>query len=493
MPADLVRHYLPRLEVLAEVRVAAPHMEVHQVLGGWGKTSIVPSTKAAPEENRRRENLVGELADFVQLNSGGNGLVITYEAIEDRFTTVPGIRTGHFNAIAGLDQFRDVRSAFVIGRPLADARVMRDDALALTGRPIPHESGRMETRGALMVDGTGQAINVRCYADPDMEAMRAAITDAEVIQAVGRVRGVRRTAIDPVMMFVMADVVLPLPVTALTRWADLRLDVVSRMRARGAVLFGPTDAAKAYPDLFPTAEAAKKALQRAGGGKGDFGDIPLRVSILGECPRNRLAQVVYRPAGRGQQQRTAKAAAWRLDGLREWLETRLGPLLVYSVDTDPSPNPSARQAAARPQTPDSPAEPMPADSGPWWDDDVPDWSPADLERVMAEPDGYDVETLERDDMRQMQFSDRDQPGLDPSAAYRRGMLEPPCSDQWSIRMPDDLPIKIRSRPGARTQMPRSALVWPGTPSPVPFVADASRTALLPDGAGGRAADSAGAG
>ena len=40
MPAELVRHYLPRLEVLAEVRVQAPHMHVHQITGGFGKTTL---------------------------------------------------------------------------------------------------------------------------------------------------------------------------------------------------------------------------------------------------------------------------------------------------------------------------------------------------------------------------------------------------------------------------------------------------------------------
>ena len=53
----------------------------------------------------------------MRLNSGGNGLVVTYQDLEDCFAE-PGIRTGHFNAISGLDSFGDVRSLFVIGRPL---------------------------------------------------------------------------------------------------------------------------------------------------------------------------------------------------------------------------------------------------------------------------------------------------------------------------------------------------------------------------------------
>ena len=163
-------------------------MRVHQILGGWGKTSLVPSDKAAPEENERRKGLLRELADFVRLNSGGNALAITYKAVEPYFAA-PGVQTGHFNAIAGLDCYRDVRSLFVIGRPLPDPRDMLALARAVTGRPIAAESGQVETRGALMADGTGAAINVRVYADPDLEAVRSAITDAEVVQSIGRGRG----------------------------------------------------------------------------------------------------------------------------------------------------------------------------------------------------------------------------------------------------------------------------------------------------------------
>ena len=193
MPTQVVQHYLPRLEVIAEVQAAAPHMAIHQIVGGWGRTTLVGSNKAAPEENRHRLNKVGELVDFVRLNSGGDGLVVTYAAIEERFA-VSGVKTGHFNAIRGLDAHRDVRALFVIGRPLPDVRELRADALALTGRAIPLETGQTETRGVLMTDGTGRPLQVRTFAHPDLEALRTTITEAEVIQAIGRAHGVNRTA-----------------------------------------------------------------------------------------------------------------------------------------------------------------------------------------------------------------------------------------------------------------------------------------------------------
>jgi hypothetical protein len=328
MPATIARHFLPRLDVLADVQAAAPHMEVTQVLGGWGKTSLVPSKRQDETENRRRIGLVDELVDFARLHSGGDAFVVTYEAIEERFAG-PGVRTGHFNAISGLDEYGDVRSLFVIGRPLADATELRAHALALTGRPIPLESGQVETRGVLMADGTGAGINVRAYADPDLEALRVAITEAEIIQAVGRGRGVNRTADNPLAVFVLADVTLPLPVTRLCRWADVRPDVMARMLARGVVFFGPADAARAYPDLFVTPKAAEHGIGRA---KADFPPKPLGITNLRGMGAKSLVRVWYRPPGRGQQNRVALVPETVLAGLRERLEGLLGPLAHFAPE-----------------------------------------------------------------------------------------------------------------------------------------------------------------
>jgi hypothetical protein len=332
MPADVVKHYLPRLTVLANVQPHAPNMTVHQILGGWGKTSLVQSNRATLEENQRRSGVVAELADFVRLNSGGNALVVTYQDLEDRFA-LQGVRTGHFNAISGLDTFGDVRSLFVIGRPLPAPTELLTMARALTGLPIALENGRLETRGVLMTDGTGSPINVRVYADETLEALRVAITDAEVIQAIGRGRGVNRQASTFLFVIVLADVVLPLPVVRIVRWVDIRPNVIARMLARNGVLWGASDACLAYPDLFPTPDAARMAVKRLAG---ISRTSPYVEYIIGECSGNRPIQVSYRPMGRGQQLRTATVTANQIEAFRPWLEMVVGPLAQFDVAPTPT-------------------------------------------------------------------------------------------------------------------------------------------------------------
>ena len=272
MPVDLVRSYLPDLEAAEPVRVRAPHMRLHQVVGGFGKTSIVPYGEPETSENRRRRNLAGSLRDLIENETrgtsgwtGGPGtLVVTYQGLEEAFQGIPGVETAHFNNMAGHDRWRGVRNLFVIGRPLPPPDAIRQLAAALTGAPVEVSQSHRAARAVRMADGTGGTVEVRAYEDPQAEAVRAAITDAEVVQAIGRARGVNRTASDPVRVWLMADVVTPLVVDRLSHWRDLAPSDVQRMAMRGFLLTGPADAAKAFPDLFKTPKAAEHALKRAG-------------------------------------------------------------------------------------------------------------------------------------------------------------------------------------------------------------------------------------
>jgi len=363
MPADLVRAYLPALELAAPVRVQAPHMRVQQVVGGFGKTTLIPHGDPDTSENRRRRNRCGELRDFVAGTARGKpALVVTYEALEDTFAGLPGVETGHFNAIAGHDRWRGVDHLYVIGRPLPAPDDIRQIAAALTGRPIEIGGSHKEARAVRMRDGTGAAIEVRAYADPTAEAVRAAITDAEVVQAVGRARGINRTAANPVHVWILADVVTPLVVDRLHQWRDLAPGPVERMACRGILFTSPADAAAMCPDLFGSEMAARKALHLWRKTSAISVPFPYGYSLLGEWHRNQAAEVAYRPHGRGQQVRRAWVRPDCLEGLRERLEAVLGPLAVFEV---PDPPPQPRKAEPmHDKTPPPTGRPPPRPSPP---------------------------------------------------------------------------------------------------------------------------------
>ncbi|HEY8612347.1 MAG TPA: hypothetical protein VIL69_13775 [Roseomonas sp.] len=372
MPTGLVRAYLPRLEAAPPVRVKAPFMEVRQVRGGWGKTTLLPGRitikldehaqpKAyAPGDTTPRPlpSTLAELRDFVAGETRGEpALVVTYQDAEAAFAGLSGVETAHFNDVAGKDGWKDVRYLFVIGRPRPRSDQVRVLAAALTGEPVEVAESHKETRGVRLVDGKSGTVEVRAYANPAAEAVSAAITDAEVIQAIGRARGINRTAFNPVRVWILADVVTPLIVDELLDWRDIAPSVVERMACRGIFLTSPADAAKAYSDLFPTIEAAKKALQRGGVAKADFGDNPLRISLLRRMSPKSPLRFTYRPPGRGQQTRQGWARP-EMDPEDVWrfLEDHLGEMAVFTPE-EPEPEP--------PEPPQPPGgQPCPSDEPP---------------------------------------------------------------------------------------------------------------------------------
>ena len=125
-------------------------------------------------------------------------------------------------------------------------------------------------------------------------------------------------------MFVLADVLLPMPVMRVARWVDVRLNPVERMAARGVIL-PPNDAALFFRDLFPNADAAQQAIKRYQAPCSPY-----------EYPYHRgntepaLREVWYRPEGQRRQNRKAWVAPWRADTLRDDLEDVLGELAHYS-------------------------------------------------------------------------------------------------------------------------------------------------------------------
>lgn len=367
LPETIVRHFLPELKVIARIDASAPHATVTQIKRGWGRNNLLPHPGVSDEENARREGFLAEFRDWMALQSGGNGLLITHKDLLPWFADMPGAATANFNAVRGIDAWKDVRTCVILGRPLPSPPATREMALALTGEAVPVQEPHLEQRGVLMKDGTGRSIPTRVYADPTLEAIRAAVCDAEVMQAIGRCRAVNRTAENPVLIFLATDVVLPSPVTTLVNWADVRPGVGARMAARGVVLTSPADAICCYPDLFPNAKAAEKAISR--------NDLISATSPYDSLSHKGMSPkyppIEYRPIGRGQQTRHAWATGEPAQ-VAEWLAAKLGPLAFcrpagapeQPAQPAPAPEPAAEPMPERPK-----AEPAPPPNPPGGDFD----------------------------------------------------------------------------------------------------------------------------
>ena len=114
------------------------------------------------------------------------------------------------------------------------------------------------------------------------------------MQAIGRGRGVNRTADRPLEVIVLSDAILPVPVDRFASQDEvLRTSANDEMLALGGVAYeDPTAAHEAYPNLWPTLEATKKALQRQNTGTFWYND-----TSIPKCPPDRIVEVIYQRAG----------------------------------------------------------------------------------------------------------------------------------------------------------------------------------------------------
>jgi hypothetical protein len=290
----IVETVLPGLTV-TEISAAMPNMHLTAVQGSFGKSTLVEDPKASPDENRRRRNRLQECVDHVRWEaarvSPGRVLVVTYKQIEPAFAGTPGVVTGHFKAIAGLDSYKDVALLVVIGRPLPGEDDIANLTSAYLGR-LPDGGYHRVRRCVLMRDGSRRAVLAIEHEDPDAELLRSAVCMDEVIQAIGRGRGVNRTAANPLEVQVLADEALPLVHDRVVGWDALVPDIFQRMLLAGCAVDSPADAAALHPGLFQNVEQAKKAFQRGSfGGQIPIDDLYRDLSLKSVC---------YRREGRGR-------------------------------------------------------------------------------------------------------------------------------------------------------------------------------------------------
>ena len=302
--AELCRSVLHELEV-QEIDAATPNVSVSLVIGSFGKGQLCVTSGLNPQEAQRRRSRLAEAVDYVRWHARrvapGRVLVVTYKDIEKAFRSIREVETAHFNAIAGLDAYPRRSAARGHRRSLPS-----DAALApLSGalfRHLPAGGYVTEMRGVRMRDGSSRAVRGRVHADDKAELLRAAICDDEVIQAIGRGRGVNRTADDPLEVHVLADVALPLVHDEIIAWGAVAPDIVQRMLLVGVAVDSPADAARLHPTLFANEKQAQKAFERAGFKRQN----PMDNTYRGMS----LKSAAYRRGGRGR----SWQRAWWIDG-----------------------------------------------------------------------------------------------------------------------------------------------------------------------------------
>jgi putative DNA primase/helicase len=328
---DLLRPYWPAVEVTGRIAVETPHQRIAQIAHPFSKDMLAPRENSDPAKEARRAKNRLKVSTFIHKldRLGGNTLVISNKATLEALKLPSFIKTAHFNAVAGKDVWGDVDRVIVVGRTQPPPATVQRMAEALTGRPCMPLEGwypQQDVWRLQAVPGGVQRVlseGVR-HPDPIAERMRNRICEAEVMQSIGRGRGVNRTADRPLAVIVLSDAVLPVPVDRFVSLDEaLRTNARDEMLAIGGVAYeDPTAAYTAYPQLWPSIEAAKKVLQRE-----NTGTFWNEDTFTPKCPRDRVVEVIYQRVGAKRQKGRALVDRLLTPDPRAAIEAALGELI----------------------------------------------------------------------------------------------------------------------------------------------------------------------
>jgi len=334
---ELVEPYLPWMEIGPLVAAQQPHVRILQVTGSpTSAKALTPLPDAPQRDHRAAEPHLREIRAWITLrarqfrNAGSSPAVLVVgqkAAIAAlRAKGLPGnVDAIHFNGLSGLDRWGEVRCLIVLGRTLPAPMTVERSAMALTGRmPLQNREDAgwwypLTERYLRMASGRAMPLLSEFHTDPVAEAIRWCICEGELIQAIGRGRGVNRTSETPLAIDIFSDAVLPFTINEVAAWPDLRPQRRDLMALEGVILDNAADMAACFPSLWPSADAARQDRQRS-----------VTNCYYKDLYNSRMshssAEVTYQPEGPGQRSRTAQFDLGIIRDPHDWLVERLGPL-----------------------------------------------------------------------------------------------------------------------------------------------------------------------
>ena len=362
-----------RVEVKADITARwSPHVKVRQILGApvtARKLGIVGNdseeTEEAPAGSPKR--VITDLLRLIRLRAAVVWPRVVVVIAPMRLVEVlieaglpQNVETAHFGAVAGIDRWAGAGGLICIGRLQPGPGIVEPLAGIITGT-VPHEiepspkgGGRWYRRipGAVrLASGRGVRVERGQHPDSMVEALRWQITEAGLIQAIGRLRALRRGPDAPAFLDIINDVPLPISVDTAPQWADAKPGAWAEMAPEGVLLDSPADIMACFPEAAPTRDRAKEMCLPT------LGVTPIRELYIGVTPSVGLAS--YKRLGRFAPARAVLLPNAPSD-LKSWLSDRLGAIDWVKVEEPESP----KAAEPQPAPPATPRWPRCADLAP---------------------------------------------------------------------------------------------------------------------------------
>ncbi|WP_377805899.1 toprim domain-containing protein [Azospirillum sp. A29] len=250
-------------------------------------------------------------------------------------------RTGHYNAVRGINDWEDCRTAIIIGREqpstedleaLTRAFLLTDpEPLIALGEIIQEENVKerrgwlggyvLQSRGRRMRDGTIEVVEVQTHPDPRCQRVLEQIREAEIAQAADRVRPIFNER----RILLLNELACDFTYDQIVSHKELvaggnRLHQAFARTGGAVLLLSASEQSRLFNDLWPTEKAAKRDRERS--------PEPLFNILFG---KRGFIQVAYRIGERCRGKPFRALIQADLADPCSVLEAVVGPVSVYSV------------------------------------------------------------------------------------------------------------------------------------------------------------------
>ena len=255
----------PIIGPVVVAKAATPHVSYRQVLFSGAASKFQDEKTGANNVARVRRYIEARSVGFERI------LVICQLFLESKLLELgipPNVETAHFNQIRGRDEWKDSDLLIVIGRTQPPPNAMELNAEVLFHAQCKSLGPEYYyDRVWVPLTATDVEVEAERHPDPLVEMMRWRVCEAELIQAIGRGRGVNRTEADPLQVDLINTVPLPdIMIDEVVTWDDAQPDPGVVIAGRYGLFLaeqgskGTADVVAALlPDLFGTANAARQA------------------------------------------------------------------------------------------------------------------------------------------------------------------------------------------------------------------------------------------
>jgi hypothetical protein len=306
---------IPRLHDLPEIRVHRKARVIQVQDLTFYRYSLVELTPAKEDGARWRPTArLGAVAQFIgRVTQEGRTLVVTNKRVRCALTgenpsgmtvSAPyvGADIAHFGNIRGTNEFWDHDAVIILGREQPSVRGAERRAMAIwydTKEPIrrisPKAKGQVQypyrLRPYTMPDRSHRQVRVRIHTDRRVPAVVHQIREAEMIQAIDRLRLIHSPREKTV--YILCNIPLDIPVDELVTWRELAGDgrlvkalEVSEEKGWEALPLAPEKLSELFPELWNTPKAAERWL-----GNNPLNPLISSIRLWGVI-------VAYRPSGR---------------------------------------------------------------------------------------------------------------------------------------------------------------------------------------------------